>query len=111
MISGIPLNRGSDPDERSLCLCGLCGPEVGLCQKVRGSFKSDFRRIPYSFRFGGLFPLRDLPEPGRSVADHTQVQVSVPALMVCGVFMSTTISKQQKIRFLRLAWEVWGAVS
>ena len=43
---------------------------------------------------------------GRSAMDHKKVKVLVPAFLTCGIFLSTTISKRQKIRFLLLglAW-------
>lgn len=36
----------------------------------------------------------------RSAMDHKKVKVLVPAFLTCGIFLSTTISKRQKIRFL-----------
>ena len=36
----------------------------------------------------------------RSAMDHKKVKILVPAFLTCGIFLSTTISKKQKIRFL-----------
>ena len=41
----------------------------------------------------------------RSSIDHKKVRVNVPAFMTAGIFVSTAISKRQKMRFLLVMFD------